>query len=109
MKNLIGRTISIEYFDQNNDFESIFPRTGRILSRHITDNANDWYLIDLDEPFKYNGRNNNQLLIRSRWEGETLKNTSVFVLLIPDQELVKNEIINIDEFEHVAWGSTKLC
>ncbi len=111
MDKLIGKNIVVKYFDHNVDFKSIFPRGGKIISRHKTDNVDDWYLVNLEKPFDYNGRLNKQLLIRSRWEGDTLKveNTSVFVLLIPDADLVKNEDINVNKFEHVVWSLAELC
>lgn len=111
MEKLIGKKIQIEYGDQNINFEKIFPKTGEIISRHITDNVDDWFLVKLDEPFEYNGRNNDKILIRSRWEEATIKDSdvSVFVLLIPHAELIKYEKIDVEEFEHVTWGKTNLC
>ena len=111
MDKLIGKKIVLEYGDHNTDFESIFHRSGKITSRHITDNVNDWYLVNLDEPFDYNGRVNTQVLIRSRWKGVKIQDddASVFVLLIPDPELITDEKINFEDYEHVVWGSTRLC
>ena len=110
MESLIGSKITIEYYDQNEEFAKILPRSGKIISHHYTENVDDWYLVELEDPFAYNGRENARLLIRSRWKGETLENgkTSVFILLIPDPALVNENKIELEKFEHVAWGLTKL-
>lgn len=73
--------------------------------------SNDWYLVRLDEGFDYNSRVNTHVLVRSRWQGRTIKDdgTSVFVLLIPKMDMVSEAEIRIEEFEHVVWGKTHLC
>jgi len=110
MESLIGSKITIEYYDQNEGFARILPRSGEIISRHHTENVDDWYLVELEDPFDYNGRENARLLVRSRWKGETLENgdTSVFILLIPDPALVNENEIELEKLEHVAWGLAKL-
>lgn len=111
MDNLIGQRILIKYFDQNNQFSSILPRRGEVVSRHKTENVDDWYLVKLDEPFEYHDRLNKNLLIRSRWDGESLhnKDTSVFIMLIKTARMAVPETININDYEQVAWGITELC
>ncbi len=106
-----GKRVKLEYGDQNNEFESIFPREGKILTRHKTESVDDWYLVDLDKPFQYEGKENSQILIRSRWQGKKISRlgvTSVFVLLINNQQDVSQQQINIDNFNHVAWADAKI-
>jgi len=106
-----GKRVRLEYGDQNDAFESILPREGRILSRHRTDNVDDWYLVELDNPFDYEGKENQQILIRSRWQGRKIGRlgvTSVFVLLINKKEDVSKPEINIENFNHVVWAEAKI-
>lgn len=109
--NIEGKRVRLEYGDQNDAFESIFPREGQILTRHKTDNVNDWYLVDLDNLFEYEGKENRQILIRSRWQGSKIGRlgvTSVFVLLINKKEDVSKPEINIENFNHAVWADAKI-
>jgi len=106
-----GKRIKLEYGDQNDEFETIFPREGEILTRHKTELVDDWYLVELDNPFQYEGKDNRQLLIRSRWQGKKIGRlgvTSVFVLLINKQEDVSQPDIDIDNFNHAVWADAKI-
>jgi hypothetical protein len=108
---IVGKRVRLEYGDQNYSFESIFPREGKILSRHKTENVDDWYLIDLDNSFQYKGKEHKQILIRSRWQGKKIGRlgiTSVFVLLINNKEDVSHPEININNFDHVVWAEAKI-
>ena len=106
-----GKRVKLEYGDQNDAFVSIFPREGKILTRHKTENVDDWYLVELDKPFQYEGEKNKIILIRSRWQGKKIGRlgvTSVFVLLINNKEDVSHTEINIDNFNHVVWADAKI-
>ena len=117
-KSLVGTRLRIEYFDQNDNFAAFLPRLGTIV-RQITaeKRVKDWYLVELDEPFEYQFQNQNSFtftllnceyfLIRSRWKGYKIGDeepTSVYILLIKDFSLLKNEPIKVEQFCHVAWG-----
>jgi len=118
---IIGTKISIEYFDQNEEFANILPRSGLITQKlKSSDSIDNWFVIDLDEPFEYQMKigepfqfkllHCNKLLIRSRWEGKEIggnEDTSIFIFLITDETLLDNGIINIDNFYHIAWGMSK--
>ena len=109
MDDLIGKKVIVTYGDQNIRFESIFPKTGEIISQHKDQHSNDWYLIELEKPFEYENKINEQILVRSRWQNHTLHDkTSVNVLLIPDPGLLKNNPIIFEDFEHVVWAETEI-
>jgi len=51
---MAGQQITVEYFDQNEDFKTLLPRSGHIVQElSLTDWGSGWKLIDLDEPFDY--------------------------------------------------------
>ena len=96
---LIGTRVRIEYFDHSEHMASILPRQGNIIRQlQAENNVNDWFLVELDEPFEYQIKvaepftfrilNCDRILIRSRWKGKRIgdkKPTSVFILLIIDE------------------------
>ena len=117
-KSLVGTRLRIEYFDQNDSFATFLPRLGTIVRQVAGEKkVKDWSLVELDEPFEYQIQNQNSFtstllnceyfLIRSRWKGYKIGDdepTSVFILLIKDFSLLKNEPIKVEQFYHVAWG-----
>ena len=118
MNNIVGTRVRLDYFDQNEDFAPLLPRSGTI-SRQLTsrDGADDWFLVNLDDPFEYQIKVGegyqysllkcDKLLVRSRWADYEVggkEETSVFILLVPDDFLIEKEPIDIDKFHHVAWG-----
>jgi len=108
--NLIGKKITLGYSDQNEDYNDFLPRTGVIEKKLSSKNVDDWYLITLDTPFSYEGVNNNQLLIRSRWVGVKMEsdNVSVFIVQIPDKNVIKDNKVTIIQENLVAWGTVNL-
>ena len=118
MNNPIGIRLKVDYFDNNENFAQFLPRVGTI-SRQLSSigGVTDWFLFDLDNSFDYQIRTNTsaeykllhceQFLIRSRWQDHSItrkSETSVFILLIPDSELLCVEPIDPAKFYHVAWG-----
>ena len=115
-KSIIGTQVNIEYFDQNDSFASLLPRRGTIVRQLRSEKGvDDWFLIRIDDPFDYQINNPNSfsllhcenILIRSRWKGYKIgetEPTSVFILLIPDDNLLNNEVIKVEQFYHIAWG-----
>jgi hypothetical protein len=115
---MLGQEIAVEYFDQNDNFKALLPRSGRIVRElSLSDWGSGWNLLELDEPFDYQHKvaepyvfkllHITQLLIKSRWEGFAIgaaEPTSVFVLLIPDPSIFGNENISSKDFIHVCWG-----
>ena len=113
----IGTRIKIEYDDQNEKFAFLLPRHGTIIRQLRAEHGVvDWFLIKLEIPFDYQVRGPDSfsftslhcenILIRSRWKGHPIGEveTSVFILLIPDETQLNNEPIKIEQFYHVAWG-----
>jgi hypothetical protein len=105
---VLGQKVRVEYFDQNSDFERCFPSQTCEVVRQFSsiDGAKDWFLLKLEQPFVYRESKNTHLLVRSRWEGYEIggvEPTSVFILLIPNEEFLR-EPIDIEKFNHVAWG-----
>ena len=104
---LIGSRIELSYYDQNEEFAECLPQRGEIVSRHETDNVSDWYLLTLDCPIEYRGHNYQTLLLRSKWQGQSISSsekTGVFILLVKQTETPPKRIDDIKYFEHVAWG-----
>jgi len=121
---MIGKKITVEYYDHNVNFERLLPRSGYIVSEiSFEDYGKGWYLIKLDKPFDYKQssdyRNKNSkpddfkethythFMIKSRWKGVGIganEPISVFVLLVPDSSVLKNDNVLGKDFLHVCWG-----
>ena len=104
---LLGNEIELSYYDHNEVFGSLLPRAGRIVSRHETENVQNWFLVTLVAPLSYSNVTYSQLLIRSKWQDQEICSsvkTAVFILLVRDAASLVKQEIDIEEFEHVAWG-----
>jgi hypothetical protein len=106
--------VLISYFDQNSSFERAFPESGIVgdvvESLRFRGWANDWALVELEQPFQYMGREHSRLVIASRWEGYAVggaEPTSVFILLPPADGIADRTKLDPAKFEHVAWGMSK--
>jgi hypothetical protein len=114
----VGKHVKIEYHDQNDNFAFILPRYG-VITRKISaeHNIHDWFVVKLEKPFDYRIRTTDaiyfdllhceKILIRSRWKKHQIGDqnpTSVFILLIRDENLLNSEPIKVEMFCHVAWG-----
>jgi len=106
-----GTVIRLEYFDHNTSFEKAFPAQNCVIvKRYSSKDVDDWFLVKLSKPFFFHEIENTHLLIRSRWQGNQISGkepTSVFILLIADNSLLK-EPIDIDKFYFPAWGMAYL-
>jgi hypothetical protein len=110
--------ITVEYFDQNESFKHLLPRSGRIVREvSLEDWGEGWSLLELDEPFDYQHEfaepyvfrelHITHLLTKSRWEDLDIggdEPTSVFVLLIPDPAIFKRSNISSKDLIHACWG-----
>jgi hypothetical protein len=113
---MIGKQIIIRYFDQNTQMEGILPRSGTILrTLESEDWGDDWYLVKLDDPFNYfidaERLEVTHLLIKSRWTDRTIESveeTSVFVLLVPDVSVLDRTPFFAKELPFVCWGMVNL-
>jgi hypothetical protein len=108
---IIGKKVLLAYSDQNEDYGQLLPRIGTIEKRLASDNVDNWFLFNLDEPFNYNGTTNTKLLIRSRWQGIEIgneDNVSVFIVQIPDNSVIKGNTVNILQENLMAWGTANV-
>ena len=74
----------------------------------LTDWGDNWYLLQLDDPFEYHGRVHQQVLIRSRLVNYELgrdPSTSVFMLLVPNSAVLDKPVHTSQDFEHVTWAN----
>lgn len=115
---MIGQEITVEYFDQNESFKHLLPRSGRVTREvSLGDWGAGWYLLELDEAFDYQHKvaephgfkemRISHLLIKSRWRGFEINGdepTSVFVLLVPDPSVLDKSNLSGKDFIHVCWG-----
>jgi hypothetical protein len=73
----------------------------------LTDWGDDWLLLQLQRPFSYEGRQHNQILVRSREQGHPLggsQPTSVFTLLIIDPSVLEYPEVSSKDFDFVSWS-----
>jgi hypothetical protein len=71
-----------------------------------TSDVDDWLLVELEIPFKYEDVTFDHLLIRSRWVGRALglsEPTAVFIVLVPKPYELKNPFV-FDSSLYIAWG-----
>jgi hypothetical protein len=107
LDSLVGANIELSYYDQNESFAGCLPVNGKMISRHETDNVNNWFLLELGQTIEYSNQTYKHLLIRSKWQGQEISasdETAVFILLVSKSQQVPNRISNIEDYEHVAWG-----
>ena len=113
----IGVRVRLEYLDHNDAFASHLPREGTITQRCASTEANDWYLVALDEPidhqrqigphFQFRRVPVSRVLIRSRWHDGQIgrrEATSVFLLLVEDGAAVPDDGLRVDKYEHACWA-----
>jgi hypothetical protein len=112
----VGIRVRVAPFDSAPPY---LPISGTI-SRRITalNNITNWFVLTPDEPFDFQQKippgpytfrriECPNILIRSRWEGHEIgdkEETSVFILIAPDQSLLEHEPINPKDFIFDAWG-----
>ncbi len=113
-----GTRVRVEYFDQNEAFASCLPRTGTIVGRRAASaGAEDWYLLELDEPVEYQHKlagspgfrlvTAGHFLIRSRWPGFRVGRSepaAVFILLVEGNDPLPGDTFAPEDFVHAAWG-----
>ncbi|MBI3923609.1 MAG: hypothetical protein HY318_19475 [Armatimonadetes bacterium] len=117
-KSIIGTRVRVEYFDQNENFAPLLPRSGTVTRQLGTERGiDDWFVVELDKPFEYQMKIGEpfsfrllrceRFIVRSRWQGYRVgeaEPTSVFILLILDEALLTGDFIHVEDFHHVAWG-----
>ena len=101
----IGQRVVIDYFDQNYNFETIFPIKGTI-TQIIKIGRQKLFLLDLDEKFDYKKSDFKKIVIAERHVGHYIgsaEEVHIHVLL-PKTELNKDKY-KIDDFDHVVWAT----
>ena len=74
----------------------------------LADWGDNWFLLQLDTPFEYHGRSQEQVLVRSRLVNYELgrdPSTSVFMLLVPNSAVLDKPAHTSQDFEHVTWAN----
>src|SRR5690606_32774674 len=67
-KTIIGRQVLVEYFDQNTNFETIFPLTGTVTQK-IKVGSQDFFVVQFDKPFVYESYQYDKIVIKERHAG----------------------------------------
>src|SRR6267378_4394486 len=90
-KNIVGRKVIVSYFDQNTDFETIFPMTGTV-TRKIKVGSQDFVIVQFDKSFVYHNRHFNQITIKERHAGSYIgDNGEIHVhVCLPKKELTQD-------------------
>ena len=103
----IGMRYSIHYFDQNVNFESIFPLNGTISDK-IRIGKGLYFVFKLDQPFTYELGNFDTICIRERHLGFYIgsKKTIHVHVFLPKITLNKKEY-DFNQFDHVVWAEIK--
>lgn len=102
--------IRLSDFDNTSVAEAVLSAGlyGTVVRRlTLTDWGDNWFLLNLDVPFEYHGRGQQQVLIRSRLLNYELgrdRETSVFMLLVPNSTVLDKPIHTSQDFEHVTWA-----
>lgn len=106
-KTKIGRKILVEYFDQNYNFESIFPLTGIIIEKIKVGNR-DHFVVHPDKSFYYKNKDFDKIVITERHAEHNIgSDGEIHVhVLLPTTELTKNNY-EFTDFDHVAWATIK--
>lgn len=106
-KNIIGKKVLVEYFDQNTDFKTIFPLTGKVTEK-IKVGSQDFFLVLFDKSFVYDNSNFDKIVIKERHLGYYIGGDGeihVHVSL-PKKELTKDHY-ELSDFDHVVWATIK--
>jgi hypothetical protein len=103
----IGSHVTVNYFDQNFDFESIFPATGTI-TRQIYINNTVFFVVLLEKTFIYYNTEYKDIIIKERHAGQFIGSTNEIHIhvLLPKVTLEKDQY-KFDDFEQVVWATVK--
>ncbi|MGY3052231.1 hypothetical protein ACVWYG_000421 [Pedobacter sp. UYEF25] len=104
-KKVIGNRVTINYFDQNYNFETIFPKKG-IITETIKVESQKMFVLELDNHFEYKNLDYKIIVLTERHAGHHIgDNNEVHVhVLLPKTELNK-DTYKIADFDHVVWAT----
>lgn len=106
-KTIIGRKVLVEYFDQNTNFETIFPLTGTVTQK-IKVGSQDFFVVQFDSTFVYNNSDFDKIVVKERhaehYIGE--KGEIHVHVCLPKNELTQDKY-ELTDFDHVVWATIK--
>jgi len=104
-KNIVGKKVLVNYFDQNTDFETIFPLTGTV-TRKIKVSSQDFFIVQFDKSFVYHNREFDQITIKERHVGHYIgDNGEIHVHVFLPKEQPAKDHYQLTDFEHVVWAT----
>jgi len=104
-KTIVGKKVVVNYFDQNSDFEKIFPMTGTV-TRKIKVGSQDFFIVQFDKSFVYRNRDFSQIATKERHAGNYIgdKGEIHVHVCLPKEELTKDQY-QFTDFDHVVWAT----
>ena len=106
-KNVIGKKVLVEYFDQNTNFETIFPLTG-IVTKKIKVGSQFFFVVQFDNSFIYDNCDFDKIVIKERHAGYYIGGDGeihVHVCL-PKIALTKDHY-ELTDFDHIVWATIR--
>jgi hypothetical protein len=112
----VGTHIRIEPFDHCVLPSEVFPLRGKVVRRlHVIGGADNWFLVELEEPFEYQKKigepyrfrlsTHDKVIMRSRWQDHEVgeqEETSVFLLLSPSDLPMENDFFDPEQCDHAS-------
>lgn len=106
MDKLLGQKIDLHRADINDPLQ--LPVSGKIVnSFHNSSNADGFFLLKLDNPFKHEGIDSCHILFWSplmHRKKNRYDQVDALILLIPDMSLLKQNKIDEDSFIPLDWA-----
>jgi len=103
-QNIFGQRVTVEYFDQNYHFETIFPINGILTNKIKIDNG-EYYVVELDKSFTYDNLEYKKIIIKERHVGYHIGiDNEVHVHVLLPKAILNKESYSLDQFDHVVWA-----
>lgn len=108
-KAIIGRKVLVEYFDQNMNFETIFPLVGTVIQKIKVGNQ-DFFVVQLDTTFVYDNNCFDKIVIKERHAGNYIgEEGEIHVHVCLSKIELKQDNYELSDFDHVVWATIKNC
>lgn len=108
---LIGKKLTIKDFKKENKLGNIFPLTGVVKNTLTLGKEKHWFHAELDNPFNFNGKSYQNLLIRSKEEliykpgkGKYIS----YLRLVEDPNTLKEDKLSKDRYPFIDWGQVEV-
>jgi hypothetical protein len=107
-KTIIGKQVRVEYFDQNTNFETIFPLTGTVAKK-VKVGSQDFFVVAFEKTFVYHNSDFNKIIIKERHAGHYIgEQGEIHVhVCLPKNELTQDKY-ELTDFDHVVWATIKI-